>query len=96
MRQIIVYDIEEDALRGKISNLLQDYGFERIQFSVFLGSRTRNALQMLEIEMKELIGKKKADVRFYQQCDRCMNKTMIVSKIGDNEFSEVTFPCHAQ
>ncbi len=96
MQQIIVYDIEDDALRTKVSNLLQDYGFERVQFSVFIGSRTQNVLKMLEIEIKDLIGKKKADVRFYQQCDRCVGKTMIVSIISNTESAEVMFPCQGQ
>lgn len=96
MQQIIVYDIEEDALRTKVSNLLQDYGYDRVQFSVFIGSRTQNVLKMLEMEIKDLIGKKKADVRFYQQCDRCVGKTMIVSEICHTEQAEVMFPCHAQ
>lgn len=96
MQQIIVYDIEDDALRTKVSSLLQDYGYERIQFSVFIGSRTQNVLKMLEIEIKDLIGTKKADVRVYQQCDRCIGKTRIVAMIGNPEREEVMFPCHAQ
>ncbi len=96
MRQIIVYDIPEDTLRYKIASSIQDYGFDRVQYSVFIGSRSQNVLEMLAIELKDLVKKKEADIRFYQQCDRCITKTMIVSKIGDTVAGEVMFPCPAQ
>ncbi|MHA1808033.1 MAG: CRISPR-associated endonuclease Cas2 [Methanosarcinales archaeon] len=96
MRQIIVYDIPEDPLRNKVASAIQDYGFERIQYSVFLGSRTQNVLEMLAIELKDLVKSKEADIRFYQQCDKCIGKTMVVSRIGEEQNREVMFPCPAQ
>jgi len=96
MRQIIVYDIPEDRLRDRVIKVIQDYGFLRIQYSVFLGSRTQNVLEMLSMELKDIVKRKEADIRFYQQCDKCADRTMIVSKIGDHDREEVAFPCHAK
>ncbi|GAA3657830.1 CRISPR-associated endonuclease Cas2 [Flavivirga jejuensis] len=34
---LIIYDITENSLRTKVSNLLIQEGYERLQFSVFTG-----------------------------------------------------------
>ncbi len=95
MYQIIVYDIPDDVLRGKVSQTLKDYGFERVQYSVFTGSRTQNVLESLALELRAIIKKKEADVRFYQQCERCFEKTMVVAKkeVPPIEQRGVMFPC---
>ena len=49
MIQIIVYDIPKDTLRGKVSHTLEDFGFIRLQYSVFIGSRTQNTLEELSL-----------------------------------------------
>ena len=95
MDQIIVYDIPDDDLRTHVSHLLEDYGFVRVQYSVFRGSRSQNTLEMLALELKDLIKKQEADVRFYQICDICLAKTMVVSRIGVDDEGGVTFPCQA-
>lgn len=35
---LIIYDISGDVLRNKVSKLLVQEGYERIQFSVFVGA----------------------------------------------------------
>jgi CRISPR-associated protein Cas2 len=39
---LVLYDIEDDRVRSRISSLCLDYGLERIQFSAFLGKLDRN------------------------------------------------------
>lgn len=96
MEQLIVYDIPEDKLRTRVSHTLEDYGYERVQYSVFKGSRSQNVLEMLSQELENLIGDEEADVRFYQVCDRCLSKTIVVSRIGLDETEGVTFPCQTK
>lgn len=38
MALLISYDIEENYLRQKIANYILDAGFERIQYSVYMGT----------------------------------------------------------
>ena len=60
MKILITYDIGNDRMRTKISNILVYFGFERIQKSVFLGnpsqsilSKTENQLSFLNLEKKK-------------------------------------------
>ncbi|TXT53663.1 MAG: putative CRISPR-associated endoribonuclease Cas2 1 [Candidatus Thorarchaeota archaeon] len=93
MFQIIVYDIPDDGLRTRVSRTLQDFGYERVQYSVFFGSRTQNSLEELSLILQEIIKKEEADVRFYQICNTCSEKTMIVSRIGEEEMYGGIFAC---
>lgn len=34
----VIYDIEDDRIRGRIANTCKDYGLERVQYSAFRGS----------------------------------------------------------
>ena len=41
MQTLIVYDIPNDRIRGKIADVCLDYGLDRIQWSAFLGDLAR-------------------------------------------------------
>ena len=34
----VIYDVEDDRVRTRVSNTCKDYGLERIQYSAFCGS----------------------------------------------------------
>jgi len=85
MKQIIVYDVPNDSLRTHISHTLEDFGYQRLQYSVFIGERTQNTLEELALVLKDLIGKEPADVRCYQICERCLEKIMVISKICEEQ-----------
>ena len=34
----VIYDVEDDRVRTRVSNACKDYGLERIQYSAFSGS----------------------------------------------------------
>lgn len=36
-RVLLIYDIENDRVRGKIADACIDYGLDRVQFSAFVG-----------------------------------------------------------
>ena len=56
MEQVIIfYDITEDSLRLRVSELLKDYGLERIQMSAFHGYLKDEKLKDLEQELEKLI-----------------------------------------
>lgn len=78
-RQLITYDISSDKLRVKVAKVLEDYGLERLQYSVFLGSLTRNMLGNVILELKELVKGKEADVRVFFICNHVANNQEIVA-----------------
>lgn len=48
MPHLICYDITRNSLRQKISNKLIEYGLDRINLSVFLGTISKSSLKSLE------------------------------------------------
>lgn len=54
----VIYDIVKNKDRKKISDLCKDYGLERVQYSSFLGTLTRNKAEMLAIEAKRFLTEK--------------------------------------
>jgi len=59
MAQILFYDIEADNLRSKIADKILRIGFERIQYSVFVGLLDRKRLTLLMEELNRLIDTQK-------------------------------------
>ena len=52
---LVFYDIENDALRLKLSNLLISVGLERIQHSVFVGMLSTQTLDLLTNKTKIIL-----------------------------------------
>lgn len=55
MPHLICYDIEKNALRSKLAQLIIDYGLDRINYSVYLGAIEGSALAELEQKLSDLI-----------------------------------------
>lgn len=51
----VIYDIRANKNRKKISDLCKDFGLERVQYSSFLGTLTKNKAEMLAIEAKRFL-----------------------------------------
>jgi len=73
MKYVICYDIEDDKVRKKISDLLEGYGV-RVNFSVFEADLNKKELELLRNQIKKFISKKDS-VRFYHLCKNCINKS---------------------
>ncbi len=55
---LVMYDITNDRVRGKIADACLDYGLDRIQFSAFYGKLGRNHWEELMLKMMMLLGDK--------------------------------------
>ena len=53
---LVVYDIEEDRARTKISEACLDFGLERVQMSAFWGLLSRTRQRELFHRIKRLLG----------------------------------------
>ena len=85
MLSLIIYDIPSDKLRNKVSDICQDYGLERIQFSAFMGEINHNRREELLQRIKREIGRKQADVQLFPICDKDMKLRKIISVSEKNE-----------
>ncbi|MCX8176074.1 MAG: CRISPR-associated endonuclease Cas2 [Candidatus Bathyarchaeota archaeon] len=80
MRYLVIYDITDDNLRNHVSELLKDYGLQRIQYSAFIGSLRRDRLNSLTADLRRLIGEAVENVQIYPLCDLCFNGRREIGK----------------
>jgi CRISPR-associated protein Cas2 len=66
---VLIYDIEEDRLRTRVSEICLDYGLERIQFSAFFGKLNRNRRQELGLRLAREVGTESARIRMVPVCE---------------------------
>jgi CRISPR-associated protein Cas2 len=60
---VLLYDIEDDKVRNRVSEICLDYGLERIQFSAFFGRLTRNRRQEMALRVRREVEDENARVR---------------------------------
>ena len=66
---VLIYDIENDRLRTRVSEVCLDYGLERIQFSAFFGKLNRNRRQELALRLAREVEEASARIRLYPICE---------------------------
>lgn len=66
---VLIYDIEDDRLRTRASDICLDYGLERIQFSAFFGRLNRNRRQELALKLRSEVGQQSARIRIIPVCE---------------------------
>lgn len=81
MTTLLVYDIEVDKTRLKMSEACLDYGLQRVQYSAFLGRLNHNRRQELFMRLRRILGEERGSVRMFVLCD----KDMALHKEVDNE-----------
>ncbi len=66
---VLIYDIEDDRLRTRASEICLDYGLERIQYSAFFGKLNRNRRQELALKLAREMGTESARIRIIPVCE---------------------------
>ncbi|MGL6101001.1 MAG: CRISPR-associated endonuclease Cas2 [Fusobacteriaceae bacterium] len=77
---IISYDIVENKRREEIIMTLQNYGFIRVQKSVFLGEIDKNKLSKIVLDLSEIIIEQKDSLCILRICEGCYNRGIFSSK----------------
>ncbi|RJQ46073.1 MAG: CRISPR-associated endonuclease Cas2 [Gaiellales bacterium] len=70
MSTYVLYDIPDDTIRTKIAEVCKDYGLERIQFSAFCGSLTRNKREELFLRLGEVLGEQPGKILLQPVCEK--------------------------
>lgn len=65
---VLIYDIEDDRLRTRVSDICLNYGLGRIQFSAFFGRLNRNRRQELALRLMNEVGSDAARIRIIPVC----------------------------
>lgn len=66
----VVYDIEDDRVRGRIANACKDYGLERIQYSAFCGPLDASRRSELTARLADTLGKDVGKVMVLPVCEK--------------------------
>jgi CRISPR-associated protein Cas2 len=77
---VLIYDIEDDKLRGRTANICFDYGLERIQFSAFFGKLNRNRRQELALRLQTEIGDQSGRVRLIPVCEQDIKEMWVLDR----------------
>lgn len=76
MLYMIVYDIKEDKIRGRVRKILKDMGGTWIQYSAFLIELEIPELQETTRRLAQLIAKTEGDIRFIPLCKKDQKRTI--------------------
>jgi CRISPR-associated protein Cas2 len=66
----VLYDIPDDTIRAKIADVCKDYGLQRIQFSAFCGSLTRNMREELFLRLGDTLGERPGKILLQPVCEK--------------------------
>lgn len=92
-----MYDIADNSLRYRISEICKDSGLVRFQKSVFFGetesSTVRHLGSFIESEIVKVHENSSSDsVLIFTICDSCMDKKIVFGKdFSDEEFRKKNF-----
>jgi CRISPR-associated protein Cas2 len=81
---VLIYDIENDRLRTRASDICLDYGLERIQFSAFFGKLNRNRRQELALKLQNQMGNEAARIRIIPICGDDLSDMWVLDQYRRN------------
>ncbi|MBI3798830.1 MAG: CRISPR-associated endonuclease Cas2 [Deltaproteobacteria bacterium] len=79
---VVLYDIQLDRLRTKISEACLDYGLERVQYSAFCGKLTRNKREELFLRLTSILEDKPGKILMQPVCEKDLKSARSVENEG--------------
>jgi len=77
---VLIYDIENDRLRTRASEVCLNYGLERIQFSAFFGKLNRNRRQELALRLQRELGDESGRIRIIPVCEQDLKDMWVLDQ----------------
>ncbi|HXG53734.1 MAG TPA: CRISPR-associated endonuclease Cas2 [candidate division Zixibacteria bacterium] len=77
LRTLVIYDIESDRIRLKVSETCLDYGLTRIQYSAFAGKLNRNKREELFSRLAAVLDGNPGRILLQPICDRDVKEVLI-------------------
>ena len=70
----IIYDISNNSKRTKVATKCKNYGLIRVQKSAFVGDLTKNKIEMLGLEIKDLNLDETDCIYMLPSCNNCFKR----------------------
>ena len=77
LRTLVIYDIENDKIRLKISETCLDYGLVRIQYSAFLGALNKNKREELFLKLSSILDDNTGKILLQPICNRDVKDVLL-------------------
>lgn len=88
----VIYDIQQNKKRTKIAEICKNYGFFRVQKSVFIGNCSKNKIEMLATEINDVVSEEDSDYVFIiPSCEKCFSAKLIIGFIDEERLKEASF-----
>ena len=87
----IIYDISSNKLRNKIGRICKNYGLFRVQKSSFMGETSKNKIEMLVLEIKNLNPQQSDCVFIIPACKECFSNKDIIGKLDEEKIKDKDF-----
>ncbi len=77
---VLIYDIENDQIRSRASEVCLNYGLERIQYSAFFGILNRNRRQELSLRLQRELGNQSGRIRIIPVCEQDLKDMWVLDQ----------------
>jgi CRISPR-associated protein Cas2 len=79
---LVIYDIEDDRVRVRVSEACKDYGLRRVQKSAFRGELNTNRREMLYQRLQQTLGRRAGSIQLYALCERDARAVLTIEQPG--------------
>jgi len=82
---IVIYDIQDDRTRTRVSEACLDYGLGRIQYSAFAGRLTRNKREELFLRLQATLEKRPGKILVQPICEKDLKAVRSIENEAQEE-----------
>jgi CRISPR-associated protein Cas2 len=93
---LVLYDIQIDRIRTRISDTCLDYGLERVQYSAFQGKLSRNKREELWLRLKATLEEHPGKILLQPICEKDFKVARSVENAAVEDEASVATPSVSQ
>ena len=80
MHTLVIYDISDDDIRSKVSDICKRFGLSRIQRSAFLGNISSGARKELVAALRRVLGNADGNIQIFVICNADFSLRITIGK----------------
>lgn len=86
MKILVTYDIIDTKIRNRLIDELFNFGFERLQYSIFLGEINSKKIRKLVNSSEKIINKKEDSLYFFSLCEEDFKRGIFLGKAINKKY----------